>query len=65
MAKWKKTIDMAIATYLDAHVMGTSFQLTVTILGLLTTALLVGGYEFLMEQCAFFGNFVTERKWRC
>jgi uncharacterized protein (DUF2235 family) len=24
VAKWKKTVDMAIATYLDAHVMGAS-----------------------------------------
>lgn len=27
----------------------------------LTITLLVGGYEFLMEQCAFFENIVTAR----
>jgi hypothetical protein len=52
MAKWRKTVDMAIANNLDAHVMGESSWLTVTVLGPLT--LLVGGYEFLMEQCPFF-----------
>ena len=65
MAKWKKTIDMAIASHLDAHVMGASSYLTVTILGPLTLILLVGGYEFLMEQCSFFENVVTEIAWRC
>jgi hypothetical protein len=58
MAKWKKTIDMAIANHLDAHVMGASFYLTALALGLLTVTLLEGGYEFLMEQCAFFEKIV-------
>ena len=50
MAKWKKTLDMAIANHLDAHVMGASSYLIVTVLSTLTL-ILVGGYEFLMEQC--------------
>ena len=58
MAKWKKTLDMAIANHLDAHVMGALFYLTGLSLGLLTITLLVGGYEFLMEQCALFEKIV-------
>ena len=64
-ATWKRTLDKAIATHLDLHIMGASSQLTVTILVLHTLTPLVGGYEFLMEQCSFFENVVTEIKWRC
>ena len=52
MAKWKKTLDMAFANHLDAHVMGASSYQTVIVLSGLTLILLIGGYEFLMEQCA-------------
>ena len=39
--------------------------LTTTACGPLTTTHLVGGYEFLMEQCALFEKFAIGRKWRC
>lgn len=50
---------MAVATYLDAHVMGTS-SLVDRLLGPLIILYLVGGYEFLMEQCASFETLLQK-----
>jgi hypothetical protein len=50
---------MAIANHLDAHVMGASVLEDLFLpLDTLTTIVLTGGYEFLMENCTSIGNYV-------
>ena len=54
---------MAVANHLDAHVMGASFLESQFFLPpeTLTTIVLTGGYEFLMENCTSIGKLFRSR----